>query len=97
MQKSSNKDKSISLAAENSECMSSQLRSKAKALRNLSTNAKNWEHDMKRASQNLRLRIEQRVRAEVLKRKREAAIVRIQARARSRHNGIDTVPDMRPL
>lgn len=52
-------DKSLLLAAEDSDCLSSRLRVKAQALRTLSNNAKNWEYDIKRASQNLKQKIEQ--------------------------------------
>merc|ERR1719334_2483247 len=51
-------DKSLLLAAEDSDCLSTRLRAKAQALRNLSVTAKNWEHDMKRASQNLKQKVE---------------------------------------
>ena len=51
-------DKSLLLAAENAECMSHRLRNKAQTLRNLSNNAKTWESDLKRASENLKVKIQ---------------------------------------
>jgi len=51
-------DRCLLHAAEDSDCLSGKLRAKAQALRNLSNNAKNWEYDMKRASQNLKQKIE---------------------------------------
>ena len=51
-------DKSLLLAAENAECMSHRLRNKAQTLRNLSNNAKTWESDLKRASENLKVKID---------------------------------------
>ena len=56
-------DKSLLLAAENAECMSHRLRNKAQTLRNLSNNAKTWESDLKRASENLKVKIDTQARA----------------------------------
>ena len=55
-------DKSLLLAAENAECMSHRLRNKAQTLRNLSNNAKTWESDLKRASENLKVKIDTQAR-----------------------------------
>ena len=56
-------DKSLKVAAENADCMSHRLRDKAQALRNLSTHAKTWESDLKRASENLKVKIDTQARA----------------------------------
>ena len=49
--------KSLKLAAEDTECLSTRLRAKAEALKSLSVNAKSWEGDIKRANKNLKNRI----------------------------------------
>ena len=50
--------KSLQLAAEDTECLSTRLRAKAEALKSLSLNAKTWEGDIKRANKNLKNRID---------------------------------------
>ena len=50
--------KSLKLAAEDTECLSTRLRAKAEALKSLSVNAKSWEGDIKRANKNLKNRID---------------------------------------
>ena len=50
--------KSLKLAAEDTECLSTRLRAKAEALKSLSVNAKSWEGDIKRANKNLKSRID---------------------------------------
>ena len=51
-------ERNLLLAAEDSDCLSQRLKAKSQALRNLSSSAKSWESDIKKANKSLKEKID---------------------------------------